>query len=102
MVSWGWRCAGRLGITGKLRILPRQVRVAEEALRPTDDEVRWAASVVEAAQTDGVVHEGQMVDKPVVDRARRILRTARCGRQRPVQLAGNCWPTWRPKSGRRG
>jgi citrate lyase subunit beta/citryl-CoA lyase len=83
MVRCDVRYARRLGITGKLCIHPRQVPVAEEALRPTDDEVRWAASVVEAAQTDGVVvHEGQMVDKPVVDRAHRILRTARCGRQR--------------------
>ncbi|MEV0642962.1 aldolase/citrate lyase family protein [Streptomyces sp. NPDC050619] len=71
------RYARRLGFTGKLCIHPRQVPVAEEALRPTDEEVRWARSVVEAAETHGVaVHEGRMVDKPVADRAQRILRTA--------------------------
>lgn len=67
--------ARRLGFSGKLCIHPRQVAVAEEALRPTDDEVHWARSVVDTAGTEGVaVLNGQMIDKPVVDRAHRILR----------------------------
>ncbi|MER5179084.1 CoA ester lyase [Streptomyces sp. NPDC002896] len=77
------RYARRLGYSGKLCIHPQQIPTAEKALRPTEDEVRWARSVVEVAATDGVaIHEGQMVDKPVVDRAHRILRTARNGGQR--------------------
>ncbi|MEV0149901.1 MULTISPECIES: CoA ester lyase [unclassified Nonomuraea] len=72
------RHARRLGFTGKLCVHPGQVPVAEEALRPADEEVRWARSVVEAGGAGGVVVlDGRMVDKPVVDRARRILRTSR-------------------------
>ncbi|MGH3518699.1 MAG: HpcH/HpaI aldolase/citrate lyase family protein [Haloechinothrix sp.] len=72
--------ARRLGFTGKLCIHPRQVAVAEEALRPTDDEVHWARSVVDTAGTEGVaVLNGQMIDKPVVDRAHRILRAEDTG-----------------------
>lgn len=74
--------ARRLGFTGKLCVHPRQVPVAEDALRPTDEEVRWARSVVEGARTGGVVVlAGQMVDEPVVHRAHRILRTAGSGGQ---------------------
>ncbi|MDR7166921.1 citrate lyase subunit beta/citryl-CoA lyase [Nocardia kruczakiae] len=69
--------ARRLGFTGKLCIHPRQVATAAAALRPSSDEIRWATSVVEAVSADGVaVLNGQMVDKPVVDRAHRILLQA--------------------------
>ncbi|AHH17637.1 citrate lyase beta subunit [Nocardia nova SH22a] len=68
------RYARRLGFTGKLCIHPRQVAPAAAALRPSPDDIRWATSVVEATTADGVaVLNGQMIDKPVVDRAHRIL-----------------------------
>ncbi|MBN6056711.1 CoA ester lyase [Nonomuraea sp. RK-328] len=74
------RHARRLGFTGKLCVHPDQVPVAEEALRPSDEEVRWARSVVEATAAGGVaVLGGHLVDKPVADRAHRILRTERSG-----------------------
>jgi citrate lyase subunit beta/citryl-CoA lyase len=69
--------ARRLGFAGKLCIHPRQVPTAAAALRPGAEDIRWATSVVEASTTDGVaVLNGQMIDKPVVDRARRILLQA--------------------------
>ena len=69
--------ARRLGFTGKLCIHPRQVAPAAAALRPGPDEIRWATSVVAATTADGVaVLNGQMIDKPVVDRAHRILAQA--------------------------
>lgn len=69
--------ARRLGFTGKLCVHPRQVPVAAAALTPTSQEVAWARAVVAAAGDGGVVSlDGRMVDRPVVERARRILGTA--------------------------
>jgi citrate lyase subunit beta/citryl-CoA lyase len=66
--------ASRLGFTGKLCIHPKQVSVVAGALRPSEEERSWAAAVV-AAQSEGVgVVNGAMVDKPVIERAERILR----------------------------
>ena len=71
--------ARRLGFTGKLCIHPRQVATVHDVLRPTDEEVAWARrildSVIEGAIEGGgaVKVDGAMVDKPVLDRARRIL-----------------------------
>lgn len=70
--------AARLGMTAKLCIHPRQVPLVHEALAPPPDEIAWAESVVAAATGGGVaVVGGRMVDKPVVDRARRLLAQAR-------------------------
>jgi citrate lyase subunit beta/citryl-CoA lyase len=72
--------AARLGFTGKLCVHPRQVPVAAEALAPTDQDVAWARSVVEAAGDGGVVSlDGRMIDRPVVERARRVLAAAHPG-----------------------
>lgn len=67
--------ARRLGFTGKLCIHPRQVGPVADVLRPSEAELAWARSVLAAAEgIDGVAKvDGQMVDKPVVDRARRLL-----------------------------
>ncbi|SFW79786.1 HpcH/HpaI aldolase/citrate lyase family protein [Amycolatopsis australiensis] len=72
--------ARRLGFTGKLCVHPKQVPVAAAALRPTREETRWARSVLDAAGDGGAVAAGgQMIDKPVLERAQRILRQAREG-----------------------
>jgi citrate lyase subunit beta / citryl-CoA lyase len=69
--------AWRLGFTGKLCIHPRQVTLSARKLSPSPGEVAWAEKVMSAA-TSGesgavVVVDGQMVDRPVVRRAARIL-----------------------------
>ncbi|MCX5044072.1 HpcH/HpaI aldolase/citrate lyase family protein [Aldersonia sp. NBC_00410] len=67
--------ARRIGFSGKLCIHPRQVPVVTAEMRPTDVEVEWAHAIIGASAAGGVVVvNGLMVDKPVVDRARRILR----------------------------
>ncbi|MCH5675639.1 HpcH/HpaI aldolase/citrate lyase family protein [Streptomyces gilvus] len=67
--------ARRLGFTGKLCIHPLQVAPVAEHFAPTEEERRWANSVLAAG--DGVsVVDGHMIDKPVLDRARRILAAA--------------------------
>ena len=69
----------RLGFTGKLCIHPGQVAVANEYLSPSAAETAWAGQVVAAAGDGSVtVIDGQMIDRPVVLRARAIL--ARAGR----------------------
>ena len=74
------RLARDLGFTGKALIHPAQIEVVEKAFRPTDAEVEYARRVVkafEAAEADGagaVAVDGQMVDLPVVERARRVLQ----------------------------
>ncbi len=74
--------ARRLGFTGKLCIHPRQVEPAAEALSPSHAEILWAQAVVQAAATTGgvAVIEGRMVDKPVLDRAARLLAGQRASR----------------------
>ena len=69
-----------LGFTGKALIHPGQIEVVESVFRPTDAEVEHARRVVEAfeaAEATGagaVAVDGQMVDLPVVERARRVLQ----------------------------
>lgn len=78
------RDALRGGYAAKLCIHPRQVPVVAAALAPSAEEVAWAQRVVEAwesATSGAVALDGTMVDKPVVDRARRVLGAA--GRGRP-------------------
>lgn len=68
------------GYGGKLCIHPRQVPVVAAALAPSAEEVTWAERVVQAwdtATTGAVALDGVMVDKPVVDRALRVIARAR-------------------------
>ncbi|MER6897727.1 HpcH/HpaI aldolase/citrate lyase family protein, partial [Amycolatopsis sp. NPDC000740] len=74
--------ARRLGFTGKLCVHPKQVPVAAAALRPTREEIRWAQSILDAGADGAVAVNGQMVDKPVLERAQRVLRQAREGNGR--------------------
>jgi citrate lyase subunit beta/citryl-CoA lyase len=72
--------ARRLGFSGKTLIHPSQVTVVNEIFSPTADEVAEADRVVRAfdealARGHGAVAlDGRMLDAPVVDRARRVLR----------------------------
>ncbi|GGL32565.1 CoA ester lyase [Phycicoccus endophyticus] len=62
------------GCGGKLCIHPRQVPLVEAAFAPSDADLSWARRVVEAAGSGAAVAlDGQMVDAPVLARARRIL-----------------------------
>ncbi|MER5648081.1 CoA ester lyase [Streptosporangium sp. NPDC002524] len=66
--------AARLGFTGKLCVHPRQVEPVRAAFAPSAEALRWAEAVVAAAAGGGVsTLDGQMIDKPVVERARRLL-----------------------------
>ena len=66
------------GFGAQLCIHPQQVAWVHEALRPADDEIEWAQRVLAAAaSTQGAVQlDGRMIDRPVVERARRLLQRA--------------------------
>ena len=72
--------ARRLGFSGKAAIHPAQLPVIHEVFTPSRTEVRRALRVVEAdraADGGAVAIEGRMVDRPVVEAARRVLAQAR-------------------------
>lgn len=69
--------AVELGFGGKLCIHPRQTEFVNTQFSPSPELVAWARRVIEASADAGVcVVDGKMVDKPVIDRARRILSRA--------------------------
>ena len=69
----------QLGFDGKSDINPRQIPVVHQLFKPTDQEVAHAKDVVKAieeaeAKGLGVISlKGKMIDKPIVERALRIL-----------------------------
>ncbi|GEE00493.1 citryl-CoA lyase [Gordonia spumicola] len=65
--------ARRLGFAGKLCIHPRQLAPVSAAFRPSDAQIAWARRIVDAAKGAVAQVDGEMVDKPVVDRANAIL-----------------------------
>jgi citrate lyase subunit beta/citryl-CoA lyase len=74
------RQSRRWGFGGKLCIHPRQVEVVKDAFRPAPHELAWARDVLDAtAASSGsaVALDGKMIDRPVIERARRILAEAR-------------------------
>ncbi len=72
--------ARKMGFQGKLVIHPAQVRPVLEVFSPTADEVAAAQKIVaayEAAKAAGtavIQLEGQMVEAPIVARAKQIMR----------------------------
>lgn len=71
-----------LGFNGKSVINPRQIPIINEYYTPTDKEIYHAKQVVQAiadakAKGSGVIAlNGQMIDKPIVERAERVLKLA--------------------------
>ncbi len=73
--------ARRLGFSGRTCIHPSHVATIDGAFTPTDGEAERARRLLAAFEegerggVGAVSFEGQMVDRPVVERARRILRS---------------------------
>lgn len=66
------RAARGIGFGGSLCIHPRQLAAVRAGFAPTVAELAWARSVVAAGESATQV-DGRMVDRPVVERARRLL-----------------------------
>ncbi len=67
------------GFAAKLCIHPKQVAPIHDALAPSATELAWAERVLAAAAAAGgaaVQLDGRMVDKPVIERARRLIARA--------------------------
>lgn len=73
------RTARSCGMTGKACIHPSQLQIVTEAFRPGAHDIEWAQDVVRAAAdatergVGAIALHGQMIDAPVLARARRIL-----------------------------
>jgi citrate lyase subunit beta / citryl-CoA lyase len=76
------RLIKQMGYDGKSVINPNQIPLVHAAFAPTEEEVRKARRVIEAAREaeergSGVVSlDGKMIDKPIVARAQRVLDLA--------------------------
>ncbi|MES1927588.1 CoA ester lyase [Salinisphaera sp. T31B1] len=64
-----------IGLGAKLCIHPAQVASVNQGFLPSAEELEWAGEVIEALDAaDGVAtHKGKIIDKPVIDRAHRIM-----------------------------
>lgn len=68
--------ARRLGFGGKLCIHPKQIAATNAGFQPDASEIEWARRVVSAADANpsGALRlDGRLVDRPVVEQARRLL-----------------------------
>lgn len=68
--------ARRLGFGGKICIHPKQVEAINQGFMPTRNQIAWAEHVVQANETAGsgaIKLEGELIDRPVIERAKAIL-----------------------------
>ncbi|PMS35160.1 citrate lyase subunit beta/citryl-CoA lyase [Trinickia symbiotica] len=74
--------ARSMGFLGKSCIHPRQIALANEVFRPSDEDIAHAVRVVEAARdadAKGIaayVVDGRMIDPPFIERARALIAQA--------------------------
>ena len=67
------------GFAAKLCIHPQQIAAVHALLAPSSDELAWAERVLAAANSASgaaIPLDGRMIDKPVIERARRIVQRA--------------------------
>jgi citrate lyase subunit beta/citryl-CoA lyase len=71
--------AKALGFTGSVAIHPKQVGIINRGFTPSEEQVERARRIVaadEAARNEGlgaVLLDGKMIDRPIVERARRVV-----------------------------
>ena len=69
----------RLGYVGKAAIHPLQVSIINEQFSPSAQEIAWAQKIISAYdknQGGVLLVEGQLIERPVIRSARRILQAA--------------------------
>ncbi|MFC2095064.1 aldolase/citrate lyase family protein [Candidatus Bipolaricaulota bacterium] len=82
MDGFGKECAlaRELGFDGKGAINPRQLAPIHQSFSPSDDALAYARRVVAAAEdaekagSGAVALDGKMIDRPVLERAKRTLK----------------------------
>ncbi|MEM7047408.1 MAG: CoA ester lyase [Pseudomonadota bacterium] len=68
-----------MGFAGKIAIHPTQVPTINQAFAPNAQQIAWAQAVLAHAQNKGpgpFLHEGHMIDAPVLDRAQQMIDRA--------------------------
>jgi len=77
------RQSRRLGFSGMSSIHPSQIDPINAMFSPTQEEIEYAEKVIQAyedalARGDGsIAFGGQLIDRPIIERARRTLELAR-------------------------
>ncbi len=80
------RLIKQLGFDGKSIINPRQIEIIHRIFTPTEEEINKSMRIIEAikeaeSRGSGVVNlDGKMIDKPIVQRAQRIIDLADAAR----------------------
>ncbi len=80
--DWDARHALQLGMSGKCAIHPNQIDLINQTFAPSPSQIRYAKRIIEADLQAQSVHrgvfslDGKMVDKPVVERAKKLLEKA--------------------------
>lgn len=75
--------AKELGFSGKAVISPRHIEYVNRVFSPSEEEIAYAAKVIEAIEKaekegKGVLSlDGRMIDAPIVSRARQVLEAAK-------------------------
>lgn len=76
----------QLGFDGKSIINPRQIKIVNEVFTPSQKEIDRALRIIEAIEEaeqngSGVISlNGKMIDKPIVERAKRVIRLAKAAK----------------------
>ena len=76
------RLIKQLGFDGKSIINPRQIQIVHEIFTPSETEIKKAIRIIDAIREaeekgSGVISlDGKMIDKPIVERAHRVLDLA--------------------------
>ena len=74
------RLARQLGFRGKFAIHPKQVEAINREFSPSEKELEFAEKVVEAfaraqeANIGVITVDGKMIDQPVVEKAKQLLK----------------------------
>lgn len=66
----------QMGMSGMLCVHPKQVAIVKQSLQPTEEELLFAQRVVDEYERSGQAIfriDGEMVDAPVIARARQLL-----------------------------
>lgn len=75
--------AKAMGFTGKSIINPRQIPIVHDVFKPTGEEIEEAINITRAIEEakkkgSGVISlNGKMIDKPIVEKAQRVLELAK-------------------------
>jgi citrate lyase subunit beta/citryl-CoA lyase len=81
VVSSDAKKASDLGFGGKLAIHPRQVAGILDAFHPDERAIAWALEVIAVSESGTVGQvDGKMVDRPVIELARKIMDRVPTGR----------------------